>query len=199
MFTGIITGIGIVQDVSKRAQADAQFLIQTPPDWDMKSVDLGASICCSGCCLTVIDKADDNFVVDVSAETLSKTNLGTWRKGSEINLERSLKMGDELGGHMVSGHVDGLAKCVFIAPENGSHLVKFEIPNGFEKFIAQKGSVTLNGVSLTVNEVVGAVFDVNIIPHTWTVTNFRQLKVGDDMNFEVDVIARYVAKQMGVL
>lgn len=199
MFSGIITGVGVVRDVSIRPNKDAQFLIAVPDTWDMESVDLGASICCSGCCLTVIDKTKDSFVVDVSAESISKTNLGAWRKGTEINLERSLKMGDELGGHMVSGHVDGLAKCIFIAPENGSHRLKFETPSGFEKFIAPKGSVTLNGVSLTVNEVFGTVFGVNIIPHTWTVTNFRGLKVGDDMNFEVDVIARYVAKQMGVL
>lgn len=199
MFTGIITGVGVVRDVSIRSNRDAQFLIAVPVEWDMAGVDLGASICCSGCCLTVIDKTKDSFVVDVSAESISKTNLGTWRKGTEINLERSLKMGDELGGHIVSGHVDGLAKCVFVAPENGSHRVKFETPLGFEKFIAPKGSVTLNGVSLTVNEVVGNVFGVNIIPHTWNVTNFRGLKVGDEMNFEVDVIARYVARQMGVL
>jgi riboflavin synthase len=199
MFTGIITAVGIIRDVSQRANKDTQFLIGVPPEWSMDNIDLGASICCSGCCLTVIDKTNDSFVVDVSGESLSKTNLGSWRKGSEINLERSLKMGDEFGGHIVSGHVDGLAKLISLRPEDGSHRLQFETPSGFEKFVAPKGSVTLNGISLTVNEVIGKVFGVNIIPHTWNVTNFRNLKVGDDVNFEVDVIARYVARQMGAL
>lgn len=193
MFTGIITDVGTVIRVDE-TRGDKRFTLQT--SFDMSKIPMGASIACSGCCLTVVEKTADSFVVDVSAESLSKTNLGTWKEGTKVNLEQSLKLGDELGGHIVSGHVDGLAKLQSVKPEGDSHRLIFSVPNEFAKFMAPKGSVALDGISLTVNEVDGNKFGVNIIPHTWDVTTMGQRQAGDHLNFEVDTIARYVARMM---
>ena len=194
MFTGIITDIGSVKSVEQRG--DTRFVIQTR--YDTEGVDIGASICCSGACLTVIEKGKDAdadwFAVDVSAETLSKTTLGDWRMETPINLERALKVGDELGGHIVSGHVDGVGAVVDSTPEGDSVRWVFEVPDEIAPFVAPKGSVAINGVSLTVNEVEGNRFGVNIIPHTAEHTTFGTLAVGDKVNLEVDPLARYVAR-----
>lgn len=194
MFTGIITNIGTVTKIDV-TRGDKRFYIQS--SYDLSAVPMGASIACSGCCLTVVEKQADVFAVDVSAETLSKTALGLWREGTKINLEQSLKLGDELGGHIVSGHVDGLAKLEEIREEGGSHRLTFSVPPEFAKFIAPKGSIALDGISLTVNEVDGNRFGINIIPHTWQVTTIGGRHVGDDLHFEIDTIARYVARMMG--
>ncbi len=194
MFTGIITAQGTVKNVDE-TRGDKRFVIETP--WDMTSVPIGASIACSGCCLTVVEKTENSFTVDVSAESLSKTNLNDWSEGSKLNLESSLKFGDELGGHLVSGHVDGLAVLESITPEGDSHRLKIRVPQNMKHFIASKGSVALDGISLTINEVEDDVFGVNIIPHTWEVTTLGQRKVGDKLNLEVDMLARYVARILG--
>lgn len=194
MFTGIITDIGTVLSVDD-TRGDKRFVIGT--NWDMSNVPMGASIACSGCCLTVVDKTKNSFTVDVSAETISKTTLGNWKEGSKINLESSLKFGDELGGHLVSGHVDGLATLVSITPDGDSHRLKIRAPQSLKQFMASKGSVALDGISLTVNEVEDDIFGINIIPHTWTVTTMGQRKAGDPLNMEVDMLARYVARILG--
>lgn len=194
MFTGIVTDIGLVLNVDD-TRGDKRFEIAT--NWDMTNVPIGASIACSGCCLTVIAKTQHSFSVDVSAESLSKTNLGAWVKGTKINLETSLKFGDELGGHLVSGHIDGLADIVSITLDGGSYRLKIRAPQNLKHFIAPKGSVALNGISLTVNEVDDDIFGINIIPHTWGVTTMGQSKVGDKINMEVDMLARYVARILG--
>lgn len=203
MFTGLITGIGMVTAVSLLGEGrDARFVIQTPDnaDWAGAKKPLGASIACSGVCLTVVEAGPDWFAVEVSAETLAKSTLGLWAKGSKINLEGSLRIGDELGGHIVSGHVDGLAEVVSATPEHGSTRWVFRLPPDLAPFVAPKGSIAINGVSLTVNEVVntndGAEFGVNIIPHTTEHTNFTYLSVGDRVNIEIDMLARYVARQL---
>lgn len=203
MFTGIITDVGRVRVVEKRG--DTRFVIAT--SYDPDGIDLGASIACAGCCLTVVEKgrdADGNwFAVDVSQESLDCTTLGNWAEGTRINLERALKAGDELGGHVVSGHVDGVGHIVDIRPERDSLRFTFEAPEGLGRFIAPKGSVTLNGTSLTVNEVEdpkpggnakGTRFGVNIIPHTQAVTTWGTAKAGDPINLEIDMLARYVAR-----
>ncbi len=190
MFTGIITDIGTVQSVEPRS--DTRFTIRT--GWQTAEIALGASIACSGVCLTVVDRADDWFAVDVSQESLSRTGLGNWKEGTRINLERALRMGDELGGHIVSGHVDGIATLVSLVPENGSHRLILEVPESLAPFVAEKGSVTLDGISLTVNEVDGTRFGVNIIPHTWEQTTLGDRRVGDRLHLEVDMLARYVAR-----
>jgi riboflavin synthase len=199
MFTGIITGIGTVSQINAIGSGtDMRLRISTPtdnPEWrGLPNLSLGASIDCSGCCLTVVDMGQDWFAVDVSAETLSKTTLGSWTPDHRVNLERALRMGDELGGHIVSGHVDGLAEVVSSTPENGSTRWRFQAPPALSRFIAQKGSITVDGVSLTVNEVRGDVFGVNIIPHTTTVTTFGTLREGQAVNLEIDMLARYVAR-----
>lgn len=194
MFTGIITAMGTIECVDD-TRGDKRFVIKTP--WDMDFVPLGASIACSGCCLTVVDKTARSFTVDVSKETLDCTTLGDWTEGSRINLESSLRFGDELGGHLVSGHVDGLAVIESIAPDGDSHRLKIRVPQSLKRYIASKGSVALDGVSLTINEVEDDVFGVNIIPHTWQVTTFGQKKAGDRLNMEVDMLARYVARILG--
>ncbi|WP_242913384.1 riboflavin synthase [Brevundimonas pishanensis] len=191
MFTGIVTDIGRVRDV-RRTERDWRYEIETV--WDTSTIDLGASVSHSGCCLTVTEKGDGWFAVEVSAETLSKTKLGEWAEGSRINLERAATLGSELGGHIVSGHVDGLGMVVSITPENGSHRIRFEAPAPLHRFIAAKGSITVDGVSLTVNEVEGQEFGVNIIPHTWEATTLGTLKVGDKVNLEIDMLARYLAR-----
>lgn len=194
MFTGIITDIGTVLTVDQ-SRGDVRFEIGTT--WDMTDVPIGASIAHSGCCLTVIEKTKHSFFVDVSAESLSKTNLGEWTVGTKINLESSLKFGDELGGHLVSGHVDGLATLVSITPDGDSHRLKIRAPQDLKHFIAPKGSVALDGISLTVNEVEDDIFGINIIPHTWVVTTMGTRKPGDKINMEVDMLARYVARILG--
>ncbi len=195
MFTGIVTDIGEVVRVEKRG--DTRFTIATA--YAPESIAVGASIACSGCCLTAIEmnRLQDGrgtFVVEASAETLSKTTLSNWKTGTLINLERSLKMGDEVGGHIVSGHVDGLGEIISIEPEGDSKRFRFSAPNDIARFIAQKGSVTLDGTSFTVNEVDGNLFGVNIIPHTQAVTTWGHARVGDAVNIEIDMLARYVAR-----
>jgi len=195
MFTGIITDIGAVSILEQRGDLRAR--INT--HYDHSSIDLGASIACSGVCLTVIEKgATDTqnwFDVEISAETTSRTNIGEkWQIGAKINLERALKVGDELGGHIVSGHVDGVAHVTSITDEGDSTRVTFEAPAELAKFIAPKGSVALNGTSLTVNGVDGAHFDVNFIPHTKSETTWGDLAIGDPINLEIDTLARYVAR-----
>jgi riboflavin synthase len=199
MFTGLITGVGTVRDVQPAGDGkDARFTLELPNNhaWGNAGITLGASIACSGCCLTVIEHGADFFAVEVSAETLACTTLSTWKPGSKINLEASLRLGDELGGHLVSGHVDGLATVLSATPENGSTRWVFQLPPELARFVAPKGSVAVNGVSLTVNEVDGAKFGVNIIPHTAEHTNFATLAVGDRVNIEIDLLARYVARQL---
>ncbi|WP_297804008.1 riboflavin synthase [uncultured Brevundimonas sp.] len=191
MFTGIVTDIGRVRNV-RQTERDWRYEIETV--WDTSTIDLGASVSHAGCCLTVTEKGEGWFAVEVSAETLSKTKLGEWTEGSRINLERAATLGSELGGHIVSGHVDGLGTVVSIAPENGSHRLVFEAPAPLHRFIAPKGSITVDGVSLTVNEVEGQNFGVNIIPHTWDATTLGTLKVGDKVNLEIDMLARYLAR-----
>mgnify|MGYP006275499979 FL=1 len=194
MFTGIVTDMGRVRSVERRGDLRARIGTAYPA----ASIDLGASICCDGVCLTVVDRGEDAqgawFDVDVSAETVSKTNLGTWAEGRSVNLERALKVGDELGGHIVSGHVDGLAEVVAVADEGDSTRVTLRAPADLARFIAPKGSVALNGTSLTVNEVAGRDFGINFIPHTKAVTTWGRTKLGDQVNLEIDTLARYVAR-----
>ncbi|MDT7951458.1 MAG: riboflavin synthase [Acetobacteraceae bacterium] len=194
MFTGIITAIGTVRALVPLGDgADMRLVIATP--WtDAGNIPVGASIACSGCCLTAVEVGPDWFAVEVSGETLSKTGLGGWVEGSRMNLERSLKVGDELGGHFVSGHVDGQGRVIAVTPENGSHRVTIEVPSGLARYIAPKGSVAVDGVSLTVNEVSGDQFGVNIIPHTWSETTLGGLRPGDAVHIEIDMLARYVAR-----
>lgn len=195
MFTGIITDLGRVEAIEPAGEEggrDSRFRIATA--YDLSGVEIGASIACSGCCLTVVEKGASSFAVDVSGETLDKTNLGDWQVGDAVNLERSLKVGDELGGHLVYGHVDGVAEIVASQPEGGSVRWRFRAPDDLARYIAPKGSVALDGVSLTVNEVEGSDFGVNIIPHTSAVTRFGHYRVGDRVNLEIDVLARYVAR-----
>ena len=190
MFTGIVTDVGRVLDL--RQEGDLRARIGC--GYDMGTVDIGASIACEGVCLTVIDKGSDWFDVQISAETVSKTNLSGWAVGKRLNLERALKVGDELGGHIVSGHVDGVARVVALRPEGDSLRVTFRAPEDLARFIAPKGSVALNGTSLTVNEVAGCDFGINFIPHTRAVTTWGEVALGDAVNLEVDTMARYVAR-----
>jgi len=194
MFTGIITHIGTVARIEKAG--DTRMTVSA--GFDMDGVAIGASIACSGCCLTVVDKGRDWFAADVSAETLSRTNLSSWEEGTRINLERALKVGDELGGHIVSGHVDGLAELVSITPEGDSHRLTLRPAPELAAFVAEKGSVALDGISLTVNEVSAETFGVNIIEHTWKETTLGDRKPGDQLNMEVDMLARYVARLIDV-
>jgi riboflavin synthase len=192
VFTGIITDIGTVAAVEMRGDMRARI----DCGYDMATVDLGASIACDGVCLTVVDKGQGWFTVDISAETLSKTNIGAegWQPGRRLNLERALRVGDELGGHIVSGHVDGVAHVVDLRDEGGSLRLTFEAPPALARYIAPKGSVALNGTSLTVNEVAGNRFGVNLIPHTRQVTTWGGVAMGDEVNLEIDTLARYVAR-----
>jgi len=193
MFTGIVTDIGEVLELEKRGDLRARI----GTGYAVSGIEIGASIACDGVCLTVVAKGEDPrgwFDVDVSAETVSKTNLDGWATGQRINLERALKVGDELGGHIVSGHVDGVAEIVAMADEGDSTRVTFRAPKALARFIAPKGSVALNGTSLTVNEVAGADFGINFIPHTKTATTWGVAAVGDRVNLEVDTMARYVAR-----
>ncbi len=193
MFTGIVTDMGEV--LALQQQGDLRARIGTR--FDVAGIDIGASIACEGVCLTVVDLGSSPrnwFEVQISAETVSKTNLAGWRVGKRINLERSLKVGDELGGHIVSGHVDGVAEVIRVAAEGDSLRVSFRAPEPLARFIAQKGSVALNGTSLTVNEVNGCNFGINFIPHTRKVTTWGEVAVGQLVNLEVDTMARYVAR-----
>lgn len=192
MFTGIVTDIGTVRAVETRGDTRARIAC----NYDMAGVDIGASIACEGVCLTVVGKGEDWFDVDISAETLAVTAIGEngWPVGERLNLERALRVGDELGGHIVSGHVDGTAVIEAMEPEGDSLRITFRAPDHLARFIAPKGSVALNGTSLTVNEVDGSRFGVNLIPHTQAVTTWGEAKVGDSVNLEVDTMARYVAR-----
>lgn len=196
MFTGIITDVGTVAAIEMRGDMRAR--INTAYDTD--GIDMGASIASNGVCLTVVDMGAGGdgetgwYDVDISAETLSKTNLGDWTVGKRVNLERALKVGDELGGHIVSGHVDGVARVVSVLDEGDSTRITFEAPEELARFIAPKGSVALNGTSLTVNEVDGARFGVNLISHTKEVTTWGEVAVGHRINLEIDTLARYVAR-----
>ena len=195
MFTGITTDVGTVRSVEQRG--DLRVTIAC--GYDLASLELGASIACSGVCLTVVDKGDDWFAVDVSGETQARTASDLWREGSRLNLERSLRVGDELGGHIVAGHVDGVAQAVDVQPEGGSARVVVRAPEGLGRYIAPKGSIALDGVSLTVNEVHDADdgatdFSVNVIPHTAAITTLGDIAVGQQLNVEIDVIARYLER-----
>jgi riboflavin synthase len=193
MFTGIVTDIGEITSVTPGGQAgDRRFVVRTRHD--MAPIAIGASIACSGCCLTVLEKGGDWFAVEVSGESLAKTHLGDWKLGSRLNLELSLKLGDELGGHLVYGHVDGVGTIASMTPEGGSVRFVFEVPPELARFIAAKGSVAVDGISLTVNEVDAERFGVNVISHTQAVTTLGQAKVGQRVNLEVDMLARYVQR-----
>ena len=194
MFTGLVQAKGVVV-----AADNGRFTIACP--WDAAAIPLGASICCDGCCLSVTGlepgQAGAQFKIDVSNETLSKTTLGDWEAGRKINLERSLHAGDELGGHLVTGHVDGVARISRIEPDGFSKVFEIRAPHILAKYIAPKGSIALDGISLTVNEVNGSLFTVNLIPTTLEVTTWGERQAGDDVNMEVDLIARYVARLLG--
>ena len=193
MFTGIVTDVGRVRHVEKRG--DTHIVIATK--FDVSQIDMGASIACSGACMTVVDKGtakDRWFAFTASGETLSKTTLGAWKVGESVNLERPMRVGDEFGGHIVTGHVDAVAEIVSVKPEGESVRMIFEVPKKLSKLVAAKGSVALDGVSLTVNDVDGSRFGVNIIPHTQAVTTFGRAKAGVKVNFEADLMARYVAR-----
>ncbi|PTQ71299.1 riboflavin synthase [Celeribacter persicus] len=193
MFTGIITDVGTVLELEKRGDLRARIGCA----YDVDGIEIGASIACDGVCLTVIALGTDPqnwFDVEISAESVSKTNIGGWEVGKRLNLERALKLGDELGGHIVSGHVDGVAVITEMKDEGDSTRITFEAPEALARFIAPKGSVALNGTSLTVNEVEGTSFGINVIPHTQEVTTWGVAKVGDRVNLEIDTLARYVAR-----
>jgi riboflavin synthase len=195
MFTGIVTDVGRIESVEARGDLHVRIAC----GYDMSTVDLGASIACSGACLTVVDKGEDWFAVDVSAETQARTAPGLWTEGGRLNLERALKLGDELGGHIVTGHVDGLGRIVAAEPDGDSTRLTIEAGADLAPFVAAKGSIALDGVSLTVNEIApqpgGAVrFGINIIPHTAAQTSFAGAAAGRSLNIEIDVIARYLGR-----
>jgi riboflavin synthase len=197
MFTGIVTDKGLITAVEPRG--DLRVTIGTA--YDMATVDLGASIACSGVCLTVVDKGKGWFAVDVSGETQSRTAPGLWSEGRPLNLERALKVGDELGGHIVTGHVDGLGEVVALEPVGDSVRIGIAVPAALAPYIAAKGSIALDGVSLTVNDIqplpgAGAAFSVNIIPHTGKETSFGDVKPGDRINIEIDILARYLGRML---
>lgn len=198
MFTGIVTDVGEVLSAEQRG--DLRLQIRTA--YDLASVDLGASIACSGVCLTVVDKGEDWFAVDVSAETASKTAPDIWREGASLNLERPLRIGDELGGHIVTGHVDGVGTVIGVCPEGDSVRLGIRVDRAMAPAIAAKGSICLDGVSLTVNDVRdaedGTDFSVNIIPHTAQATTFGQIVEGRQVNVEIDVVARYIDRMVAV-
>ena len=194
MFTGIITDIGTIRTAQQRG--DLRLVIGCA--YEMDGVAIGASIACSGVCLTVVDKGPDWFAVDLSGETVSRTAQGAWAEGRTLNLERALKVGDELGGHIVTGHIDGIGEVKQLVREGDSHRVRVSVPSHLAPFIAAKGSITVDGVSLTVNDVIdeagSTTFGLNIIPHTWDVTTFGHLAVGQAVNLEIDVLARYLSR-----
>ena len=191
MFTGIVTDVGRVRAV-RETNRDRRFEIETA--FDTTTLDLGASVSHAGCCLTLVDKGPGWFAVEVSGETLAMSTLGDWREGRRVNLERAARVGDEMGGHIVSGHVDGVGEVLSIEPEGGSHRIRVRAPRPLHRYIAPKGSITVEGVSLTVNAVEDDVFGVNIIPHTWDVTTLGELRPGSRVNLEIDMLARYLAR-----
>lgn len=191
MFTGIVTDIGVIRRV-QQTNRDLRLEIQTC--YDMDSIAIGASISHSGCCLTVVEKGPDWFAVELSEETLDKTTARAWVENGSVNLERAARLGDEMGGHIVSGHVDGVGTIVAITPEGGSHRVDIRAPRPLHRYIAAKGSITVDGVSLTVNSIEDDCFSLNIIPHTWEVTTLGQCQVGGRVNLEIDMLARYLAR-----
>jgi riboflavin synthase len=192
MFTGIVTDIGRIE--AAEARGDLRLRIATR--YDIATIDLGASIACSGVCLTVVGKGEGWFAVDLSNETLSRTAPGLWSEGGRLNLERSLRVGDELGGHIVTGHVDGLGEVISAEPVGDSTVVRIEAPAALAPYIAAKGSIALDGVSLTVNEVDGAIFSINLIPHTAQATTFDTVEVGRKLHIEIDILARYLGRMM---
>lgn len=191
MFTGIVTDVGRVRAI-RDTDRDRRFEIETT--FDLSTVDIGASISHAGCCLTVVEKGEGWFAVEVSGETLATTTLSDWRSGGRVNLERAAKVGDELGGHIVSGHVDGVGEILSVEAEGGSRRVRIRVPRPLHRLIAPKGSIAMEGVSLTVNEVEDDVFGVNLIPHTWEVTTLGDLAPGRRVNLEIDMLARYLAR-----
>ena len=191
MFTGIVTDVGRVRSV-RETNRDRRYEIET--GYDVAGIDMGASISHAGCCLTVVEKGDTWFAVEVSGETLSKTTLGAWEEGHPVNLERAARLGDEMGGHVVSGHVDGVGEVISVTSEGGSHRVLIRVPRPIHRYIAPKGSIAVEGVSLTVNEVEDDVFGINLIPHTWDVTTLGRLTAGSKVNLEIDMLARYLAR-----
>jgi riboflavin synthase len=199
MFTGIVTDVGRIARVEPRG--DLRVVVETA--YDTSGLSMGASVACSGACLTVVDKGPGWFAVDVSAETVSKTARGMWTAGRALNLERALKVGDELGGHIVTGHVDAVATVVAMTPEGDSTRIEIEAPVSVAAYIAPKGSICLDGTSLTVNEVSddaqGVRFGVNVIPHTAAVTTWGELRVGSELNLEIDVLARYLGRMQKLL
>lgn len=197
MFTGIVTDVGTVRSAEQRG--DLRLVVET--SYDLDSVEMGASIACSGACLTVVDKGSDWFAVDVSAETLSKTAPGHWIEGARLNLERSLRLGDEIGGHILAGHVDSVGEVVDICAEGDSRRVAISVPRSLGPMIAAKGSVALDGVSMTINDVRDDVdgkthFSVNVIPHTAQQTTLGELVRGRQLNVEVDMLARYIDRML---
>ncbi len=194
MFTGIVTDLGTVELIAKRGDTTVKIATK----YDPASIAIGASIACSGACLTVIGKGGKEggawFSVEASAETLAKTTLSSWAVGTRVNLERSLRVGEEIGGHIVSGHVDGVGEVVSVESEGDSTRIRIRVPKQLAKFIAAKGSIALDGTSLTVNDVDGNIFGVNIIPHTSKVTTWGTVKAGDKVNVEIDMLARYLAR-----
>ena len=199
MFTGIVSDIGTI--TSGEDRGDRRIVVRC--GYDMSGVAIGASIACSGVCLTVVDKGSDWFAAEVSGETKSKTAAGLWDVGRRLNLERALRVGDELGGHIVTGHVDGVGTIAGLRPEGASHRIKIAVPAAIAPFVAPKGSVTVDGVSLTVNTVSdgpdGSQFSVNIIPHSWAVTTLGTLAEGQQVNIEIDVLARYLKRMRDVI
>lgn len=190
MFTGIITDIGLIDDLTQ--EGDLRARIKT--SYETTEIDMGASIASDGVCLTVIAIGPDWYDVQISAETVSKTNISGWSISKKVNLERALRVGDELGGHILSGHVDGVAEVISVVDEGDSTRVQLRAPEELARFIASKGSVALNGTSLTVNEVSGAIFGINFIPHTKEFTTWGEVAIGDAVNLEIDTLARYVAR-----
>jgi riboflavin synthase len=198
MFTGIISSIGTIESTETQGDLRVKIMCDYKPD----SLAPGASVAVNGVCLTVVNKGflasgKTYFTATVSHETLSRTVPGTWEKGARVNLEQALKVGDSLSGHMVTGHVDGLGGIVAITPAGDSYIVELELPENLTRYVAEKGSITLDGVSLTVNQVKGARIWLNIIPHTWNATTLGERKAGDRVNIEIDTIARYVARLLG--
>ena len=190
MFTGIVTATGTLMSVTDKGDR----ILRIGADWDCTTLDIGASVSHSGICLTVLSRDADGYEVAASGETMRVTTLGEWQVGHKVNLERALRVGDELGGHIVSGHVDGMATVLSVTAAGDSHEVWFRAPDGLSRFVAAKGSVSLDGVSLTVNEVRGTDFSINVIEHTWSVTTLGSLREGQQVNMEIDMLARYVAR-----
>ena len=190
MFTGIVTAVGTIVSITDRGDR----ILRVGADWDCTALEIGASVAHSGICLTVLSTTAHEYEVAASAETMRVTTLGDWQEGGRVNLERALRLGDELGGHIVSGHVDGLAEVLSVDPVGDSHAVWLRAPADLARFVAAKGSVALDGVSLTVNEVRGRDFSINVIDHTWTVTTLGALRDGQLLNMEIDMLARYVAR-----